>query len=73
MSRKIRPYKGKVSDPKLMTTQSIKAYLRWCEEYLEWCLDSDGRVSAYDRMANTMSPYHEELEKRLARAEGRGD
>lgn len=63
--KKIKPYKGKVDDnPAKMQTKQLIAYMRWCEEYLDWCLDDDGRVNAYDRMAVRMEPYQAELRKR---------
>lgn len=62
--RKLRTYKGKILKPSMMQTKSIEAYLKWCDEYLEWCLDDDGRVNAYDSMTASMTPYMEELERR---------
>lgn len=67
---KLRLYRGKILAPNLMTTLII-AYLKWCEEYLEWCLAEDGRVTAYDRMSDQMTPYIEELERRKKAAPGR--
>ena len=69
--RKIKPYKGKVLAPDRMTLQQLKAYIKWGDSYLEWCLDADGRVNSYDRMSTSLSPYIDELSRRIAKIEGR--
>ena len=67
LSHKLRPYKGKVLEPKLMTTQSLKAYRKWWSEHLEWSLKQGTHPTVYNRMALEMEPYIAELEKRMAK------
>lgn len=54
-----------------MSIKQIESYLSWCQEYLEWCLDADGRVSSYDRMCNVIEKYSTELEKRKKAVAGK--
>ena len=61
----MKPYNGKLTDPAKMRTVSLIKYLKWCEEYLDWCLRDDGRVNAYDRMTKSMMPYQDELHCRM--------
>ena len=58
-------YRGKVTLPADMPLKSLMKYVKYCEDYMEWCCDADGRTNAYDRMARDGSPYVEDLEKRI--------
>ena len=62
--KKIRAYKGQIKELHEMETIQLENYTSWVEQYLEWCCDADGRVSAYDRMSKQAQPYFDELERR---------
>jgi len=57
-------YKGNFLPPATCTDKQLEAICIYFSDYLEWCLDADGRVNKYDRACDRYEPYMNEQTSR---------